>query len=293
MPDKIIKGNFPDFLILGPQRTGTTWLAENLRKHPEVLMSYPKEIYYLSRLNGNKKSFYTEKLIKSFELKKIKLIWKSFLQFVYVDIYRTKYYTKDDIRWYLSFFKVPSTSFYNKKNKFLNRIVRGEATATNITIDEDIIHEITKINPDLKCIIIVRHPVSRAWSHAKMSLMRNKLKNLEDITIESINNYVASKYQKKCGAYCHNIDKWNHYIKQNNLLLLSFNKLKSKPQETMQRVLKFLDVENNLAYFGSSMGKPKNITDDVLVPPEIQKTIDELFNEEVKNIQMRYGNDFI
>ena len=30
--------NFPDFLIVGPQRTGTTWLFYNLRGHPEIFL---------------------------------------------------------------------------------------------------------------------------------------------------------------------------------------------------------------------------------------------------------------
>ncbi|HIE71114.1 MAG TPA: hypothetical protein EYP98_13585, partial [Planctomycetes bacterium] len=33
---------FPDFLIIGPQRTGTTWLHENLWQHPQVFIPWDK-----------------------------------------------------------------------------------------------------------------------------------------------------------------------------------------------------------------------------------------------------------
>src|SRR5262245_14324246 len=40
----------PAFLIVGPQRTGTTWLHANLRFHPQVFLSEPKELFFFSRL---------------------------------------------------------------------------------------------------------------------------------------------------------------------------------------------------------------------------------------------------
>jgi len=42
--------NFPDFFVLGPPRTGTTWLYENLKQHPEIYMSAPKEVFYFHSL---------------------------------------------------------------------------------------------------------------------------------------------------------------------------------------------------------------------------------------------------
>lgn len=36
----------PDFLGIGAQRAGTTWLYENLRHHPELYLPEPKELHY-------------------------------------------------------------------------------------------------------------------------------------------------------------------------------------------------------------------------------------------------------
>lgn len=43
----------PDFLVIGAQRCGTTWLYENLRSHPEIFMPETKEINFFSSINGN------------------------------------------------------------------------------------------------------------------------------------------------------------------------------------------------------------------------------------------------
>lgn len=37
---------FPDFLGIGAQKSGTTWLWENLDRHPDVYMARPKEVHY-------------------------------------------------------------------------------------------------------------------------------------------------------------------------------------------------------------------------------------------------------
>ncbi len=45
--------NKPTFLGVGVMKSGTTWIVECLREHPEVFMSEPKELHYFSR-NRNK-----------------------------------------------------------------------------------------------------------------------------------------------------------------------------------------------------------------------------------------------
>jgi hypothetical protein len=40
----------PDFLIISPPKTGSTWLADNLRCHPDVFVPAVKEIRYFSSL---------------------------------------------------------------------------------------------------------------------------------------------------------------------------------------------------------------------------------------------------
>src|SRR3954462_533097 len=38
----------PDFLIISPPKTGSTWLADNLRRHPQVFVPAIKEVKYFS-----------------------------------------------------------------------------------------------------------------------------------------------------------------------------------------------------------------------------------------------------
>jgi len=40
----------PNFLLIGAQRSGTTWLYQVLRRHPQIYMPETKEVEYFSRL---------------------------------------------------------------------------------------------------------------------------------------------------------------------------------------------------------------------------------------------------
>lgn len=43
----------PNFLIIGAEKAGTTWLYDRLRRHPDIFMPMTKEIHYFNRLNSN------------------------------------------------------------------------------------------------------------------------------------------------------------------------------------------------------------------------------------------------
>ena len=40
------RGRLPDFLGIGAQKSGTTWLYENLRQHPDLFLPDEKEVHY-------------------------------------------------------------------------------------------------------------------------------------------------------------------------------------------------------------------------------------------------------
>ncbi|WP_424097675.1 sulfotransferase domain-containing protein [Moorena producens] len=43
----------PNFLIIGAQKAGTTWLSHNLREHPEVFIPSDEIHYFNKRYNLN------------------------------------------------------------------------------------------------------------------------------------------------------------------------------------------------------------------------------------------------
>lgn len=48
-----MKKNTPDFLVIGAQKAGTTFLHRVLRNHPEIYIPYIKELHYYDTLRHN------------------------------------------------------------------------------------------------------------------------------------------------------------------------------------------------------------------------------------------------
>ncbi|MGE0611353.1 MAG: sulfotransferase domain-containing protein, partial [Hyphomicrobiales bacterium] len=44
----------PDFLVIGAQKCGTTWLQEMLHQHPDVFVPEIKEVNYFVRAEHNR-----------------------------------------------------------------------------------------------------------------------------------------------------------------------------------------------------------------------------------------------
>ncbi len=48
----------PNFLVIGGNRCGTTWIAKNLRLHPEIYMPSKKELHFFDKDFGNGWDYY-------------------------------------------------------------------------------------------------------------------------------------------------------------------------------------------------------------------------------------------
>ena len=51
----------PDFLGIGAQKAGTTWLWENLRRHPEIFVPDKKELHYFDNKFDQSLRYYTRR----------------------------------------------------------------------------------------------------------------------------------------------------------------------------------------------------------------------------------------
>lgn len=51
--------HLPEFLCIGAQKAGTTWLCENLRKHPDIFIPRPQSTHYFDREFHRRVEFYS------------------------------------------------------------------------------------------------------------------------------------------------------------------------------------------------------------------------------------------
>ncbi|MEE4166616.1 MAG: sulfotransferase [Desulfocapsaceae bacterium] len=232
----------PDFIGIGPPKTGTTWIYHNLLTHPQVEMPPDKEIRYfwerhfLGKLNlrerltsehwhvrGRRvfhKNRFRRHLSNSAALKLNirELLW----DLKYLGGNRTD-------KWYASLFR--------------QGVVSGDITAKYCELPEEEIAEISRSFPALKILITLRDPVEREWSRAKMNLSKKPGRPLPDVTQQEFIDQFNDPPQKGANNYSALIDQWSRYFDRDQILVLFYDELQENPFGYFAKLCDFLDIE--------------------------------------------------
>jgi Sulfotransferase family len=244
--------HFPDFLIVGPQRTGTTWLFHNLKRHPEIFLPQGKELYYFSTLRtpDHRRSRFEH--------------LEDYLRAM-ADTPRSKLKKNYDC--------------LRKFGRLYRPIVRGEATASYATLQSEVIREITLLNPEVKAILMVRDPVERAWSHARKDLTPAGLLPRE-IDPNALARLLAESRRLGIAFYRTLIANWREHLRPGHLFVGAFDFIASEPQRLLSAIHRFLGVATGVRYFGRHLHDRINPAPSGEFPPSMEQLFRNLLEQE-------------
>lgn len=109
---------------------------------------------------------------------------------------------------------------------------------------------IYEYNPKTKIIVLLQNPIERAYSHWE----KNKSIHIEPLSFEDALNAEKERtgpclpFQdiqfgyKQMGYYSESIRRYQRYFKNHNLLFITYNDLADKPQDTLNKIAAFLEI---------------------------------------------------
>ena len=162
---------FPDFLIIGAQKSGTTWLHRNLQAHPQVWMPKEKELHYFDeKLGANtslRSKLWGERAMDERWRRQVRRQIGRYSKFSLADIaWDLKYFLGSwNDAWYASLF-----------TQGAGKTV-GETTPDYSVLGRKQIAHVHEIMPQAKIIFMMRNPIERAWSQFVMRLDRSGKRN--------------------------------------------------------------------------------------------------------------------
>lgn len=269
---------FPDFMILGPQRTGTTWLQRYLIQHPDVFMPHLKELYFFNYL--------IHKNTKGVNFKTDRLEWYS----TEFNLTFIKYLQKN---WsLLKSFRTFKKLDYDLSN-FFKPVVKGEATASYAVMDQSLIHEVVTLNPNIKVVISVRNPIDRAWSHASKDLISRK-RPLKSISFQEFKKFYTDDYMLRCGRYSEIIKNWRSALPEDQIFFSMFKDIAETPLKALEEVLNFLGLlpEKLLVKLKDDPIHKIGRTSRHEVPEEHARFLTELFQADMRKTEEMLGQPF-
>ncbi len=216
--DQRIHARGPDFLVIGAQRSGTTWLYRVLRQHPELWLPPVKELHYFDKPNVHRGCL----RLKDWP----RIGWAGLNSF---DPWLLRYFfsmRNDD--WYMRLFQRAQAK----------GLVTGEVTPAYATLGEDVFARVRDMNPNVKLVFIMRDPVERTWSAANFSAKAGRMVSGEEAHRRARQRSVIMR-----SSYMDTIKRLEKIFPASQLHYCFFDDLRDRPAELTAEILAFLAVD--------------------------------------------------
>ena len=222
----------PDFVCIGAQKAGTTWLYENLARHADVWLPPVKELHYFDRVRTN------EILLGDWDLPHPEGIYSRYFKDQFppnlntIRWLRQYYRYKHSKNWYLSLFD----------NRYTQGKVCGDITPGYSTLDDSGVNFAKKVlGSETPIIFILRNPIERSWSSAKMMFRYYKI-DYKNGNYTDIANLLKKPQITLRSDYANIISRWQDCFK--NVHVLTYDKICSSPTDFLEDISQLINIRN-------------------------------------------------
>jgi hypothetical protein len=205
----------PDFLCIGAQKAGTSWLYQQLEPHPDFWMPPVKELHYLDNLNRTKR-FHAPRRGDERDA--------SFLE----DMNNLGAHLYLDLKSY-------GRLFCHK-----GRQLSGDISPAYSTLNDEIIERVVNHFPNLKVVFLARDPVERAWSQLSMGVRLGMINKFDATDPEEVVRNLLNPGVLVRSHPSKIVARWKRYVRPEKFRVYFFDDLKENPAELRRSILRFL-----------------------------------------------------
>jgi hypothetical protein len=233
---------FPDFIGIGAQKAGTTWLHRMLERHPEIWMPPVKELHYFDRAHAVHRSHLQsgptpldearmEGVLRLIErvLKSRDTVSEKLEKVQCLSVIGNAQLTDE---WYGRIFQAAPKS-----------ALCGEITPEYALLPEQGVEHVLRLQPRIKMIYMMRDPIDRTWS--ALCMIERKGKRGPDALLRRM----ARKSFMAYSDYAATIKRVRRHVAHTDFLQLFYDDLVARPEHLLREVLGFLGVDPERASF--------------------------------------------
>jgi hypothetical protein len=278
---------FPDFLVIGGQKCGTTWLQDNLSGHPQVWLPPTKEVHYLDKGNDNllKRLFGTTKRMKKARAHAA----QEFRRWLAGG-------GSSGLKWSLNYWLAPRDDewyarlFPRSKGKIAGEICPGYALLKGAEVDR-----VASLMPDVKVVYLLRNPVERSWSYAAQYFSSPRRKGRyggAHNVPESILKEFLTEDAKGHSNYLSALEAWQSRFPASQMMVGYFDELETDPRGLFVRVLNFLGIDAGPSSVPPSIGENRRASRGPKAPMGYRIFLARLHLDQLRALHERLGSEW-
>jgi hypothetical protein len=244
--------SLPDFLIVGAQKAGTSWLASNLSCHQNVWMPPLKELHYFDE--RIKELPFGASLVRLFSRRYTEEDWYPwYWRYQLQDLLKRRFrrhgrnFDRETVLWALKFFgRPPSDRWYASLFEQGQGKVTGEATPDYSILEEGTVGRIHELMPHAKVIFFMRNPIERPYSSAIMQLrnLKGMGREVEETALQSFfESFSRQPTVVSHTRYLRSLEKWRRFYPDEQIFVGFLEDIHFKPVRLLQRLYRFLELD--------------------------------------------------
>lgn len=280
---------FPNFICIGAERAGSTWLYKNLKKHPEIWLPPVKEIHYFDEQEKlNSVNIWQRFFDQNSSLNRR---WRRILKTQLTKHLATNPPDYQNIRWYFNYFFRPrNDQWYASLFQNDGALKTGDITPAYSTLSKESVAHIHELIPNAKIIFILRNPIQRTWSHA-LKRIRDRHRSIASVPeTEFIQNFNSTTSRSR-SSYLQILEVWQSYYPQENFFIGFFEDMVQHPEDFLLKLFDFLEIESSKAYISKSAFMKKNASENVgEIQEDLAKYLAHLYYQDLYEINQKFGS---
>lgn len=227
----------PDFLGIGAQKAGTSWLHANLAQHPRVRFPAGKEVHFWDRERARG-----------------------------LDWYRARFAGAP-----------PGT-------------LQGDVTPAYAILPAETVAEIAREFPRLRIFFLLRDPIERAWSSARMALARAEMEPDEASDAWYLDHF-RSRGSRARGDYAATLSRWLAAFPEGALLAIRHERIAAEPEVVAREACAHLGLDPAplLAHGNSWLRARVRPGGSAELRPALRAALEDLYAEPLRRLHEEHG----
>lgn len=273
------------FLVIGAQRSGTSWLYRNLNRHPDFWLAPVKEIHFFDRSPQYATPSHHalppgwRRLSVIFTPSPSQKMVRRYLKPL------TWYRKAETDRWAALWFSLSyllsniGPDWYRRLFMFGGDKITGDLTpGYSLLADEDVAVA-RELLPEARIVMVLRNPIERAWSNFKLNAQFYGFSLTDE---RAARRFFSKSAVFQRGDYASILRRWRRYFGPERFHLAYYEDLVEDPETLLRSILQFLGARSDPC--PADVYRRVNASVPVEIPTDIRKALAQQYRDSLREL---------